>query len=745
LFSFGAVLYEMATGARSFDGENSAAILREVLQKDPEPPSRRNPKLPAGLDEIIGKALAKERDKRYLNAAEMRADLDRLQHAGRRLGLSAAKWMPRSSGRRWTVAAAIVALLVVGAGSWLYRTRPVHALNESDTVVLADFANSTGDTAFDETLQPALEANIQESPFLSILPNQRVNATLKLMGRQPGVRLTGDVAREVCQRAASKAYFSGSIASLGSQYLIGLKAVNCQNGESLAQAEETANRKEEVLGALHKAANKLRESVGESLASIQKLDVPFGQEIEATTASFEAWQKYSLGRRELGNGNLDAALGLFQRAIELDPNFAMAHLSLGLAYFGGPDDSLGAESVRRAMALRDRVSEWEKYAIESRYYFSVTGDLERAYAVYERWAITYPRSFVAVGAMKAIDGQLGRFQKALAVVRSLAQRDPEIAGLGCALGDSYINLNLLQDAKSALEADLAKSPDSGCDRDNLFIVAFLENDSAGMEQQLAWATQQGAGDLSHLQTRFAGYQGRIVKARELSRLQFAAAQAQRRVELAAIIQGEAALREALFGYRTEAQKLAQDALKLSRGKLAQYLAALAYALGGDGERARQLADDWGTRFPEDTIVRFNYLPSVRALIELDRQNPTNALQELQAAVPYELGEVSPALWPVYARGQAYLAAHQGAQAAVEFQKILDHRNLVNNEPFGPGLATAQAPIDAIAHVGLARAYALQGDSAKARVAYQDFFTIWKDADAGIPILKEAQAEFKQLK
>jgi len=731
LFSFGAVLYEMATGTRSFDGESSAAILRAVLQKDPVPPSRLNRKLPAGLDEIIGKALAKERDKRYLNAAEMRADLERLKHTGSRLGLSAVKWIPRSSRHRWTVAAAMVVFLVLGAAGWLYRTRPVHALNDKDTVVLADFTNSTGDTAFDGTLQAALEANLQESPFLSILPNQRVNATLKLMGRQPGTRLTADVAREVCQRNASKAYFAGSIANVGRQYVMGLAAVNCQTGESLVETRDTVNRKEDVLNALQNATKKLREKVGESLASIQKVDVSWGSQ-QTSTPSLEAWQDYSNGRNQLGT---PASVSLFQHAIQLDPNFAMAHLSLGLTYLSLGEDGLAAESINRAFALRDTVGEWEKYAIESRYYFSVTGDLEKARAVYEAWAIIFPRHATPVN-LSTIARQLGEFQKAAAVLQSADQHDPE-SNVACDLSNAYIDLNLLQAARSTVEEALKKQPNDGC-RGNLYILAFLENDSAGMAQQLDWAKQQRALGFGRAEARFAAYYGHLEKARELFRRVGAVFQANSRLEAAATNQAEEALCEALFGYRTEALKLAQDALKLSRSKLAQYLAALAYALGGDGERARQIADDLGTRFPEDTIMRFNYLPSVRALIELDRRNPTNALQELQAAAPYELGQVPPALLPVYVRGQAYLDAHQGAQAAIEFQKILDHRGVVNNEPIG-------VPIDALAHVGLARAYVLQGDSAKAGAAYQDFFTIWKDADAGIPILKEAQAEFKKLK
>jgi predicted Ser/Thr protein kinase len=738
LFSFGAVLYEMATGIRSFDGENSATILREVLQKDPVPPSRLNPKLPTGLDEIIGKALEKERGKRYSNAAEMRADLEQLKATGG-VGAPTAK---RFSRRRWIIAAVAVGILALAAGGWLYRTRTVRALNNTDKVVLADFNNATGDSVFDETLQEAFQTDLQESPFLSILPNQTVNATLKLMGRKPGVQLTEDIARELCQRTASKAYFSGSITSLGTQYRIGLKAVNCQTGESMAQTEETANRKEEVLSALRKGADKLREKVGESLASIQKFDVPFGQQTEATTPSLEAWQKYSLGRKEMTSV---AGIQLFQRAIQLDPAFAMAHLSLGLTYLNLGEDGPGEQSIRTAYSLRDSVSEWEQLAIESRYYLSVTGDLEQARPVYEHWALSYPRNATPVEQMAGIDAQLGEFRKAVAEGIKAKQIDPENPNLSCNLGAFYVDLNSLAAARSTSEEALMKWPNDDCAHDNRYVVAFLENDDAGMSIQSTWASQQGEEVIPYqYQEHFAAYHGQLEKARVLSSRGVAAAEREGRKDLTANIKLQAALREGLFGNQVQARQLAEDALQLSQSRLAEFMAALAFALGGDAKRAQELTDDLGTRFREDTILRLNYQPSVRALIELDHQNPTNALQLLQAAAPYELGQMgtatmpAPVLWPIYARGQAYLAAHQGPEAAIEFQKILDHRGVVNIDSVG-------APIDALAHVGLARAYALQGDSAKAGASYQDFFTIWKDADAGIPVLKEAQAEFKELK
>ncbi len=738
LFSFGAVLYEMATGVRSFDGENSGAILRAVLHKDPVSPSQLNPKLPAGLDEIISKALAKERDRRYTTAAEMEADLDRLRQTGGRLAQSAEKETPRDKRRRWTLAGATVAVLILGAAGWLYHPRPAHALSDTDTVVLADFTNSTGESVFDPTLQQVLETSLTQSPFLSVLPSQAVKATLKRMGRPPGEQLTTDVVKEVGQRAGSKAFLAGSIARLDSQYVIVLKAVNCQTGETLAQTRETATRKEDVIVALQNSAKELREKLGESLASIQKVDVAWRSQ-QVTTPSLEAWQSYSAARK--AGFKAAASIPLYQHAIELDPNFAMAHLSLGLTYLnlGEPDRAM--ESIKKAYELRSRVGEWERYAIEGRYHASVTGDLEKARAVYEAWGATYPRR-AWLNNISIIDAQLGEYQKAVTLLHTVDQHimenANEAANLGCDLAGSYMALGLLKDARSKSEENLRYRPNSSCDHETLYLIAFLENDSVGMAQQVAWASQQGVEDFPILEEISAAYSGRLQKARELSRARVAAAQAQGRPETAATATAEASLREALFGNRTEALQLAQDALTLARGKITEYLAAVIFALEGGWEKAQELADDLLRRFPEDTIVRFNYLPSLRALIELDRRSPTNALRELETTRSYELGQAPPALWPVYVRGQAYLAAHQGAEAAVEFQKILDHRGMVNSAPAG-------GPIDALAHLGLARAYSLQGDTAKARGAYQDFFEIWKNADTNIRVLKEARAEFNKLK
>jgi tetratricopeptide (TPR) repeat protein/predicted Ser/Thr protein kinase len=706
IYAFGCVLYEMLTGER-------ARAERAQVK-------------PAALEAVLSKCLARNPADRYQSVAEIR---ERLQ----------AKTAMVS--RTFVIAAASVAALGLAAGFWVYRARPVHALNDTDTVVLADFTNTTGDKDFDETLQNVLQTDLQESPFLSILSDQTVNATLKLMGQKPGTRLTADVAREVCQRAAGKAYFGGSIARLGSRYVIGLKAVNCQTGASIAQATEPAKSKDDVMVALDKATESLRKKVGEPLASIEKLDLPVTLQ-QTTTASLEAWQSATLGRKEVRDGVNRGAEGvpLFQRAIQLDPNFAMAHLWLGMTYMNLGENTLAGESISKAFAMRDRVSKWEQFAIESRYYTSVVGDLEKGRSVYEEWARIYPRNGTPLAMAALIEANLGDFQAAVEEGRKAAQLDPGAAPMECNLLSFYMGANLLRDAKAAAVEHLRQRPNSQCDHEGLFNVAFLVDDTAGMSNQLAWAKQQGSDELARYEGVIANYHGHLEKAREIYRHQVAGAQRKNQEEAAASIEATAALLEALFGYRSEAQKRAHDALKLSHGKETRYFAALAYGLDGDAARALGLADDLERSFPEDTIVRFNFVPTLHALIELDRGNPTDALQRLQAAALYELGDVTAALWPVYVRGQAYIAARQGVEAAVEFQKILAHRGVIYNLD----VEAPSAPIDALAHVGLARAFALAGDSAKARAAYQDFFTIWKDADAGIPVLKEAHAEFNKL-
>jgi serine/threonine protein kinase len=767
IFSFGLVLYEMATGKQTFSGNASAEVFDAILNRPPVAPVRLNPAIPMELEHIITRALEKDRNLRYQHAADIRAELQRLKRdsdtgrvSGAAFGTVAVAQnvgsqvapqqspassstpvlgLPLSSGRKlWKVLVPAVAAVAValGVGGWLYFARRAHALTEKDTIVLADFTNTTGDSVFDDTLKQALAVDLGQSPFLNILSEDKVRQTLKQMTRSPTERLTQDLAREVCQRAGSKAYLAGSIAALGTQFVIGLEALNCASGDVLAREQVTAAGKEQVLPSLGQAAAKLRSEVGESLGSVQKFDVPLEQ---ATTNSLEALKNLALGAKTQGERGAAEAIPFYKRAIELDPNFAVAYASLGGSYHNLGEPSLAAENTRKAYELRERVSEREKFYIESRYYEFVTGDLEKARQSYELWAQTYPRDVVPAGNLNLIYDYLGQYDKGLAQSRESYRLVPD--GLSYSnLVIAYLFLNRLEEARATAEEAQAKNLDSPYLRINLYAISFLQNDAAGMAQQVAWAAgKSGVEDaLLAAEADTAAYSGRLAKARGLSRRAVASAERAEEKETAAGYEADAAVREALFGNQAEARQRAAAVLALSTGRDVQYGAALALALAGDAHRAQALADDLGKRFPEDTIVQFNYLPTIHAQFALERNDTPRAIEALQAATPYELGlpgtgSFTPGLYPVYVRGDAYLAGHQGIEAAAEFQKILGHRGVVQNESIG-----------ALAQLGLARAYVLQGDTGKASAAYQDFLTLWKDGDPDIPILKRAKAEYAKL-
>jgi Flp pilus assembly protein TadD/predicted Ser/Thr protein kinase len=744
LFSFGAVLYEMATGRRVFPGNTPAVVHDAILNRAPVAPVRLNPDVPPKLEEIINKALEKDRKLRYQHAAELRTDLQRLRRdtessRSAAAGAVGAGDAPPSGtlNRRWLIAAAAVVIVGLAIGAWLFYAHRAHALTEKDTIILADFTNTTSDVVFDGALRQGLAVQLEQSPFLSLISEQRIQQTLRLMGQPPDVRVTPEIARDLCQRTGSAAVVDGSIAQIGTQYSLILKAVNCSSGESLASTEAQASDKNHVLDALGKAAFEIRSKLGESLSTVQKFDTPVEQ---ATTPSLEALQAYSLGWKTfVGKGDNAAAVPLFQRAIRLDPNFAMAYASLGVDYSNLGETSLAAENTRKAYELRARVSEREKFYIESHYYHYVTGDLEKARQVYELWAQTYPRDFVPPTNLGAIYGNLGQYDKGLAESREAFRLD---LGNGLSytnLVSSYLVLNRLEEARATAEEAQVKKLDSPYLRFYLYQLAFLQNDAAGMAQQVAWsAGKPGAEDvLLAFEADTAAYSGRLGKAREFSRRAVASAERAEEKETAAGYEADGALRQALFGNAAEARERVAAALVLSTGRDVQYGAALALALAGDVARAQALADDLGKSFPDDIMVQFNYRPTIHAQLALTRNDSSKAIEALQTATPYELGSpgngFTLALYPVYVRGEAYLAAHRGSEAAAEFQKILDQRGVVFNEPIG-----------ALAHLGLARAYALQGDTTKARAAYNDFLTLWKDADPDIPILRAAKSEYAKL-
>jgi serine/threonine protein kinase/tetratricopeptide (TPR) repeat protein len=757
IFSFGLVLYEMATGKQTFTGNSSAEIFDAILNRTPVAPVRLNPEIPPKLEDVINRAIEKDRDLRYQHASDMRSELQRLKRdtdsgrsaapsataeaVSRTPAISTAPQLPqskspktsagpaRTSRVKWPlmIGAALV-LLLLGIGGWLYFTRHAQALTDKDTIVLAEFANSTGDPVFDGTLRQGLSAQLDQSPFLSLISDERIAQTLTLMAKPRDARLTSDIARDVCQRTASAATIEGAISSLGSQYVLGLKAVNCRTGDLLAQEQVTANGN---------AATKLRGKMGESLASVRKYNA---QPENVTTPSLEALQAYTLGNQTLDVANdYAAAIPLFDRAISLDPNFAMAYLRLAQSYQPLSENDRCAENTRKAYALRERISESEKLAISSFYELVVTGNLEAARTSFQAWAQSYPRDQEPQVYLWFVYAAMGDYPKANAAALQALKLNPGSGNNVVNLAYSYQWINQLDQTKATAKESRAHGIDSPWLPLVLYVVSFLQHDAAGMQQQIASATgKPGVDDqILFLQSETAASNGEFAKGRELTRGAADSAQRASQKEAAAEYQSHASIREALAGDMPSAKQDAQGAMAQAGGRQVEGFSAIALGLAGASAQAERLAADLGKRFSEDTIVKFDYAPMIRAAIALHSGDGKRAIDALAASVPYELGETNPsftfALYPVYLRGQAYLATKQGAAAATEFQKILDHSGVVGNEP-----------IAALAHLGLARAYALDGDRGKSKAAYQEFFTLWKDADPDIPILIAAKAEYAKL-
>jgi len=760
LFSFGAVLYEMATGRMSFAGSSSGEICGAILHQKPIPVSQLNPQLPSQFETIIDKALEKNHDLRYQHAADIRTDLQRLKRDSESGHISAASSgtavveAPAAGlGKFFKIAFPVLTVLLIVfliGGIYYYRSRQQtgHRLTEKDTIVLADFANSTGDAVFDDTLKTALNVSLRQSPFLNVLSDSEVAKTLQQMTRPVGTKLTSEVTRELCQRAGSKAYIAASIGSLGSEYVLGLKAINCQSGDTLAEEQVTAASKEKVLDALGEAASKLRTELGESLATVQKFDVPLA---EATTSSLEALKAYSLGVKASNEKGSAAALPYHQRAIELDPNFAMGYRAVGDDYHSLGEVGRASEYFTKAFQLREHASEREKLAITGNYYRNATGELNKAAQTFQEEIESYPRDSGAHVDLGFVYEEQGQYERAAELDRQSLRLTPDSSAPYVGLGNSLISLQSFNEVRQIIHEAQAQKLDNDILHNALYALAFLGADSDAMAVEQQWYAgkpdyeNEGLGLASDTEA----YGGHLGEARELTKRAVDSAVRADSKENGAIWKANAALQQAAYGNTTEARQSAAEALKLaptSQGVESE--AALALAMAGDTARAESLAQDLGKKYPLDTQMQTLWLPTIQAQLALDKKNPASALTSLRAASPIELGLITfvaniSCLYPTYVRGEAYLVAGQGSAAAAEFQKILDHSGIVWNCWTG-----------ALAHLGVARANALQSrtsqgadaDLARSRAlaAYKDFLTLWKDADADIPILKEAKAECAKL-
>jgi serine/threonine protein kinase/tetratricopeptide (TPR) repeat protein len=792
LFSFGAVIYEMATGRIAFDKPTKGSAFGAILHEQPLPVRQLNPGIPVRLEEVILKALEKNRALRYQHASDMRSDLLRVQRdseSGRvalaeasaveaetaqpqssrsntkkeDLPVLAAQPMDRaaasmqvavpplarstsktiftskiSNRRKLWLAAALLVIAASIAGGFYWRLRHRNRLTVKDTVVLADFSNKTGDAIFDDTLKQALSVALGQSPFLSVLSDSKVETVLKLMTRPADTALTPEIAREVCQRTGARAYVAGSIAKLGSEYVLGVRAVECESGDILTEMQSSAASKENVLATLGKAASELRGNLGESLTSRQKFGTPLEQ---ATTHSLEALSQYSAARR-IENLNGDpASIPLYKRAIELDPNFASAYTSLSTAYSDLTQYELAAESGRKAYELRGRASERERYGIEENYYFSVTGELEKTNQVLEQWARDYPRDLRPLAGLALNYNLVGKYEKAVAENQAMLRLNPDSSSGYLNLEANYAALNRAEDAAAAYRESVARKLDHPILHVNRYGVAFLQKDTAEMKRQLDWVLgKPGVEDmLLSMHSDTQAYFGHLRQAREFSRRAADSAIRSDKKESAAEWLLNAALREAEVGYPAQARAQAKAATDLAPSKDVRTLAALALARAGENAKAASLADELSNASPVNTLLNGYWLPTIRAAVEINRRQNDKAVEALRAALPYELGEPNPqaqiggSLYPIYVRGGAFLKAGQAPEAILEFQKMIEHRGVTQNFVLG-----------ALAHLQLARAYELSGNRTRARSSYEDFLKLWKDADPDIPILKQAKAEYAKL-
>ena len=732
LFSFGAVLYEMATGKMPFQGESSAVICSEILTKNPQPPSQLNPSMSAELEDIIRRALEKDRELRYQHAADMRADLQRLKrdsgpHRSAAAAHATEKW------RKLALIAIILLAAVVAVGvRYLHHGSKFH---EKDTIVVADFDNRTGESGWDATLKLALTNDLQDSQYLNVLPDQTVSETLKLMKRQPDERLTRDLAKQVCLRNGNKALLAASIAKVGERYHLDLRTMSCVTGTMLASADADADSKEKVLAALKGASNELRQKLGESLASVEKNSAP--PLPQATTASLEAIQAYAMGLKMKGSQGSGAAVPFYKRAIELDPEFADAYAALGAAYIDLGEATLSMENSRKAYELRDHVSsQRERFHIEGDYYYSVTGEMEKANQTYLDWIQVYPDDHRPHQDLGGNYSDMGQYDKAIEEEKTVLQLQPNNVNAFTALMGDYLALDQAEKAKDVFEEARKRKLDNNFLGLYRYYTAFLEGDSETMQKQLEWAMgKPGAEDaLLSAESDTEAFYGRLDRARSFTKRAAQSAKNADAPETAAGWKANAALYEAEVGNKVQARAIASDALEMSRGRDVELQIALALARAGQIAEAEKIASKLDAEYPRGTMVQNYWLPTIRAAIELQKNNANKAIELLEETIPYELGNgLQGHMYPAYLRGEAYLKLGRGHEAAGEFQKVLDHRGVVLNFVIG-----------SLARLQLARAAGISGDTASARRRYEDFLRLWKGADANLPVLKAARTEYKSL-